>query len=295
MRGRLSQTSANRARSSWRRDSRVSISLISRFAQQGQHVGLHRRKACDRNVGNMFNNQNSPSHSAPPYSPLRSASHARDSRAIQSQAWVIDSKSPISSMVPSSHSASTYQRLSVAVFISRGLKIGRGNFGMLVDPSAATRAGTSVVELADEVGDTATRHVATMIPVAKPRHPRANSSTNHQGRGGRRRHDDALGYRRNATSALGCAIRGATVEAASARCQWRRLLVSPGAAVAAPLRPGCRQWSDSGALHARPGPPASLMQQIQSLVVCADAFIGGTLHRRCLTARLYSFPLTGGI
>jgi hypothetical protein len=38
-----------------------------------------------------------------------------------------------------------------------------------------------------------------------------------------------------------------------------------------------------------PGPPASWMQQVQSLAVHADAFIGGTLHRSCLTARLYSF------
>jgi hypothetical protein len=40
---------------------------------------------------------------------------------------------PISSIVPSSHSASTYQWVSSAVLIWRGLKIGRGNLGRLVD------------------------------------------------------------------------------------------------------------------------------------------------------------------
>ena len=110
-----------------------------------------------------------------PYAPPRVASHSRDSRAIQSQASVIDLKSPTSSIVPSSHSASTYQWLSPAILISRGLKIGRGNLGMLVDMLAATRAGTIVVELADDVSGSATRHAATMIRLAHRRHPKASS------------------------------------------------------------------------------------------------------------------------
>ena len=68
----------------------------------------------------------------PPQRP-RSSSHPVDCRAIQSQACAIDSKRPISSIVPSSHSASTYQWVSSAVLIWRGLKIGRGNLGRLVD------------------------------------------------------------------------------------------------------------------------------------------------------------------
>src|SRR5580700_4512118 len=63
----------------------------------------------------------------------RSSSQAGDWRAIQSQASEIDLKRPISSIVPSSHSASTYQWVSSAVLIWRGLKIGRGNLGRLVD------------------------------------------------------------------------------------------------------------------------------------------------------------------
>jgi hypothetical protein len=122
-----------------------------------------------------------PSRGATPqrYAPPRVASHSRDSRAIQSQASAIDLKSPTSSIVPSSHSASTYQRLSPAALISRGLKIGRGNLGMLVDMLAATRAGTVVAELADDVSGSATRHATchamTMIRVAHRRHPKASS------------------------------------------------------------------------------------------------------------------------
>jgi hypothetical protein len=217
---------------------------------------------------------------APPHLP-RSASQARDSRAIQSQASVIDLNSPISSIVPSSHSASTYQWLASAALISRGLKIGRGNLGMLVDTSAAARASTVVVALAKEVCGPATRHGANMIRVADPRHPKPNSSTNGARRSGWRHQDDTLGYQRTRPRRL--------------RDSGVKTECCDGGAATLPL-------AALGNAASGPSPTLETSGPDHQQVWCskftvpryvADAFMGGTLHRRRLTAGLFSFPLTG--
>jgi hypothetical protein len=55
-------------------------------------------------------------------------------------------------MVPSSHSASTYQWVSSAVLISRGLKIGRGKLGRLVDMRLAEPEGGEQSGRSDSIG-----------------------------------------------------------------------------------------------------------------------------------------------
>lgn len=56
--------------------------------------------------------------------PVRLSSHSLERRAIQSHASETELKRPISSIVPSAHSTSTYQNTLSAVVISRGLKMG---------------------------------------------------------------------------------------------------------------------------------------------------------------------------
>lgn len=219
---------------------------------------------------------------APPHLP-RSASQARDSRAIQFQASAIDLNSPISSSVPSSHSASTYQWLASAALISRGLKIGRGNLGMLVDTSAAARASTVVVTLAEVVCGPATRHAANMGWVADTRHPKADSSTNGRARtagGGRTTHLDTSGRARRTRG--GSTIAVSRLSAATVVLRRCRSLRSP-----------CGQRSEPDVGNVRPGPPASLVQQVQSPEVCRRCLHWGNPASARLTAGPFSFPLTG--
>ena len=56
--------------------------------------------------------------------PVRLSSHSLERRAIQSHASETELNRPISSIVPSAHSTSTYQNTLSAVVISRGLKMG---------------------------------------------------------------------------------------------------------------------------------------------------------------------------